>query len=41
MFSDQGLTPEIPEDCPPLLRELMEKCWKKDPEQRPVSSALS
>jgi hypothetical protein len=36
--NDQGLTPKIPEDCPPKLRELMEMCWKKQPDQRPVSS---
>jgi serine/threonine protein kinase len=34
---DQGLTPKIPDDCPPLLRQVMEMCWQKDPEQRPVS----
>jgi hypothetical protein len=38
---DEGLTPTIPEDCPPKLRELMEMCWKKDPDQRPVSSHFS
>jgi hypothetical protein len=35
--SDTYLTPTIPDDCPPLLREIMEKCWHKDPQQRPVS----
>jgi hypothetical protein len=35
---DQGLTPTIPNDCPPFVRQLMEMCWKKDPDQRPVSS---
>jgi serine/threonine protein kinase len=34
---NQGLTPEIPNDCPPKLRKLMQMCWKKQPEQRPVS----
>jgi len=32
---DRGLTPKIPDHCPPLLREIMEMCWKKDPNERP------
>jgi hypothetical protein len=32
------LTPEIPEDCPEKLAQLMKMCWNKDPNQRPVSS---
>jgi hypothetical protein len=40
-FRDQCLTPKIPEDCPEKLRELMQMCWKKEPEQRPVSFYLS
>jgi len=32
---DRGLTPPIPNDCPQKLREVMEMCWKKDPDQRP------
>jgi len=35
---DQGLTPKIPESCPTLLRELMQMCWKKVPDERPVST---
>jgi hypothetical protein len=31
------LTPKIPDDCPPLLAEIMKMCWNKDPNQRPVS----
>jgi hypothetical protein len=34
-FRDEGLTPEIPADCPQKLRELMEMCWKKEPDERP------
>jgi len=34
---DNFLTPKIPDNCPPLLRQVMEMCWQKDPEQRPVS----
>jgi len=36
--SDEGLTPVIPNDCPQKLRELMQMCWKMQPEQRPVSN---
>jgi predicted Ser/Thr protein kinase len=32
---DEGLTPTIPTDCPPKLRELMQICWQMQPEQRP------
>jgi ABC-type thiamine transport system ATPase subunit len=32
------LTPEIPSNCPQKLVELMQMCWKKQPQQRPVSS---
>jgi tyrosine-protein kinase Yes len=32
---DEGLTPQIPNDCPEVLRQLMILCWKKEPEQRP------
>jgi hypothetical protein len=34
--SERGLTPTIPNHCPPLLRQLMEMCWNKIPENRPV-----
>jgi hypothetical protein len=27
----------IPDHCPQVLREIMERCWKLDPEERPVS----
>jgi hypothetical protein len=37
MFSDEGLTPGIPENCPPVLEQLMNMCWKRDPNERPVS----
>jgi hypothetical protein len=38
---DEGLTPEIPSNCPQKLVELMQMCWKKQPQQRPVSSLFS
>jgi hypothetical protein len=31
------MTPEIPSNCPQKLVELMQMCWKKQPQQRPVS----
>jgi len=37
---DGGLVPTIPEDCPPLLRETMEMCWKQQADERPVSHSL-
>jgi hypothetical protein len=36
-YRDKGLTPEIPSNCPQKLVELMQMCWKKQPQQRPVS----
>ncbi len=35
---DQGYTPSIPDDCDPVLKELMQMCWKVNPDDRPVSS---
>jgi serine/threonine protein kinase len=35
LIRDQHLTPKIPDDCPPILRELMQLCWQADPNQRP------
>jgi hypothetical protein len=37
-YRDKGLTPEIPSNCTQKLVELMQMCWKKQPQQRPVSS---
>ncbi len=34
---DQGCTPSIPDDCDPVLAELMQMCWKVNPDDRPVS----
>jgi serine/threonine protein kinase len=30
----EGRRPEIPDDCPILLKELMEKCWCQEPRDR-------
>jgi tRNA A-37 threonylcarbamoyl transferase component Bud32 len=32
---DNGLTPQIPSNCPSNLRQLMLSCWNKQPELRP------
>ncbi len=37
---DSGLTPTIPEDCLPILREIMHMCWQLDPNMRPVSNVI-
>jgi hypothetical protein len=29
---------QIPDECPKVLKEIMEKCWQIDPHDRPVSS---
>jgi hypothetical protein len=36
-YRDEGFTPEIPSNCPEKFVELMQMCWKKQPQQRPVS----
>jgi serine/threonine protein kinase len=35
LIRDQGLTPKIPDKCLPKLRDLMEMCWRLEPEHRP------
>jgi serine/threonine protein kinase len=35
LIRDQYLTPKIPDDCPSILRELMQLCWQAEPNQRP------
>jgi len=37
---DEGLTPEIPFNCPPKLRNIMQLCWQKQPNQRPTFEAI-
>jgi serine/threonine protein kinase len=36
LIRDKGMTPTIPSNCPVELRQLMEICWNKHPEQRPT-----
>ncbi|GMN23619.1 hypothetical protein TIFTF001_000191 [Ficus carica] len=35
-----GLRPEIPKDCPQMLRSLMTKCWNNCPSKRPQFSEI-
>jgi serine/threonine protein kinase len=35
LIRDQHLTPKIPDECPPILRELMQVFWQADPNRRP------
>jgi len=35
LIREKGLTPAIPSNCPQKLCELMQMCWKIEPEQRP------
>lgn len=32
---DKFLHPKVPDDCPEWLRELLERCWSPQPEDRP------
>ena len=32
--------PEIPANCPDVLRELIQKCWDKDREKRPEAEEI-
>ncbi|XP_038705214.1 probable LIM domain-containing serine/threonine-protein kinase DDB_G0287001 isoform X2 [Tripterygium wilfordii] len=35
-----GLRPEIPKDCPQILKTLMTKCWNNCPSKRPTFSEI-
>lgn len=35
-----GLRPDIPKDCPQVLRNLMMKCWNNSPSRRPQFSEI-
>lgn len=37
---DDGERPEIPEDCDPTYRSIMEKCWVDNPTDRPTFTQL-
>ncbi len=39
-IKDNGYTPSIPDACDPVLKQVMEMCWKYDPAERPVSSII-
>jgi len=40
LIRDEGLTPEIPSDCPEKLRQVMQLCWQQDPKQRPTMESI-
>lgn len=35
-----GLRPDIPKDCPQILKSLMTKCWNSCPSKRPQFSDI-
>jgi hypothetical protein len=35
LIRDKGFTPTVPNGCPEKLRQLMEMCWNRQPQQRP------
>lgn len=36
-----GLRPDIPDDCPPTLREIIQMCWMENPKERPGCAELA
>lgn len=38
---DRNLTPEIPEDAPLLLADLIKRCWATDPSERPTFKSMA
>jgi len=32
--AERGIRPEIPKDCPPKLKKVMQACWHHDPQKR-------
>ncbi|CAD5222956.1 unnamed protein product [Bursaphelenchus xylophilus] len=39
-IGERKKTPDIPENCPPEIRNLMKKCWEIRPENRPSFSEI-
>lgn len=37
----EGARPELPAGCPHLLKELLQKCWSRDPSSRPSFSNIT
>jgi hypothetical protein len=35
-----GLRPEMPKDCHPGLKSILETCWKTDPSDRPTMEVV-
>jgi len=40
LIRDRKLIPKIPNECPPILREVMTMCWQQDPNQRPTFDVI-
>jgi len=38
--TEEGIHPMIPDDCSDHLRELLERCWRADPDDRPTMKEL-
>jgi len=38
--AEKGLRNTIPSDCPPVLAEVIKRCWAHDPKARPSTSEL-
>jgi len=36
----EGERPELPVDCPTLMKDLIEKCWIGDPQERPTFATI-
>ena len=35
-----GIQPEIPQECPPNLADIMSRCWEAEPEKRPTIQTI-
>ena len=35
-----GIQPEIPQECPPNLADIMRRCWEAEPEKRPTIQTI-
>jgi len=38
---DEGAAPGIPEGCPEALSIIMQRCWAKDPQNRPTFQEIT
>ncbi|TKR87771.1 hypothetical protein L596_012121 [Steinernema carpocapsae] len=35
LLGTEKITPPIPDDCPPVIKQLLNDCWEQEPENRP------